>query len=316
MHDAPGQSGLGRSEIESQLERPACPLCGGDASKLVLEAQDDWNPEGPARGLKFEVRRCEICSACFTSPRFRMEAKSIPFLGAYPFYKRARSCEAPPTNKEMQAFISRADALESAHHDRGRVLDIGMGDGAFLKEMRKRGWSVSGIDNEPDVVAYARKQLMLQDSVTADVEADPLPQGPFDAVTMWGLLQLTYRPQAVLEKVRGVLAAEGVVGIGVSNFAGAGARLFGKHWNGLGLPRHLIHFEPDSLQRLLKQTGYEVAKMSYETPYWIAGASIQAAMPLPGLLGRICRRSLGAMLGLVGRSRIGDTMTVIARLSR
>jgi SAM-dependent methyltransferase len=245
-----------------------------------------------------------------------MEAKHIPFLGAYPFYQRARSCKAPPTEKEMQAFATRADTLERVHPNRGKLLDLGMGDGAFLMEMQRRGWSVSGIDNEPDVVTYARNQLRVEDCFAADVEADPLPQGPLDAVTMWGLLQLTYQPQALLEKVRGVLTTDGVVAIGVSNFASAGAQLFGKHWKGLGLPRHLIHFEPDSLQRLLEQSGYEMVDLSFETPYWIAGASIQAAMPLPGILGRICRRSLGAMLGLVGRSRVGDTMTAIARVSR
>jgi predicted TPR repeat methyltransferase len=195
------------------------------------------------------------------------------------------------------------------------LLDLGMGDGAFLMAMQSRGWSVSGVDNEPDVVAYARRQLKLEDCTAADAERDPLPQGPFDAVTMWGLLQLTYCPQAFLEKVRGVLAADGVVGIGVSNFGSAGARLFGRHWKGLGLPRHLIHFEPDSLQRLLERSGYEIVDLRFETPYWIAGASMQAMMPLPGLLGKVCRRSVAAMLGLMGRTRLGDTITAIARVS-
>jgi SAM-dependent methyltransferase len=192
------------------------------------------------------------------------------------------------------------------------VLDIGMGDGAFLASMRKQGWTVTGLDVEPSVVHYARTQLDLPDCQVADVEQDPLPQGAFDAITLWGMLQLSYHPQALLERIRPSLAPEGVLAIGLSNFVSAGATLFGTRWRGLGLPRHLVHHDPASLRSLVERSGYRVLEVSFETPAWIVNGSMDAALPVPGLLGRILRYSVRTALGGVGRSRWGDTLTLVA----
>ena len=300
--------------LGAQLETPPCPLCGGAAGALVVAARDDWNPQGPAQGLVFQVRRCRVCGGCFTSPRFREEAKHLPFQGDYPFYLRARSTRQAPDEAALAAFATRADRLQQAHPAPGRVLDLGMGDGAFLSLMRRRGWSVAGMDVEPDLVTFAQAHLDLAETWVGDAERDPLPEGPFDAVTLWGLLQLAYAPQALLEKIRAVLAPGGVVAIGVSNISGAGPRLFGPHWRGLGLPRHLVHYAPATLERLLDRAGFQVLSCAFATPYWMVAPSMQAALPLPGLLGKVSRRAAGALLGLLGRTSLGDTMTVVARV--
>jgi hypothetical protein len=189
-----------------------------------------------------------------------------------------------------------------------------MGDGVFLSLMKRKGWVVSGMDMEPDVVEYARANMDLQSCCAGDAERDPLPDGAFDAITLWGLLQLVYRPQSLLEKLRGSLVSGGVIGIGVSNFAGAGARLFGRHWRGLGLPRHLVHFEPDSLKRLVNGSGYEVLSLTFESPYWLIAESMRSVLPLPGILGGISRRSAAALLSAASTSSLGETMTVMARV--
>ncbi len=302
-------------EVRDALERPPCPLCGTGEGQALLTAQDDWNPHGPARGLLFEVRRCEACGACFTSPRFRFAARRMPFEGAYPFYQRARDANRTLSKAELRGFRARADAVERVKRGPGVLLDVGMGDGVFLKVMQDRGWTVAGIDAEPDVVAYAQQRFELQNVSAADLEVDPLPPGPFDAVTMWGVLQLIYDPQALLERMRAIVAPGGVVGIGVSNFASVGARLFRNHWKGLGLPRHLVHYEPESLNHLLGRAGFEIINIDYATPYWIAGASTHAVLPLPSVLGKISRRSAASILGLLGRTRYGDTMTALARVA-
>lgn len=309
------RAGHADTELRSQLEYPDCPLCGGQESRSLLVGRDDWNPQGPAKELRFHIQRCNCCGACFTSPRFRERWKHVPFQGDYPFYERARArgADRPLTACKMQPFVRRARILQQAHPGPGSVLDLGMGDGAFLAVMRARGWSVSGIDNEPDVVAYARKQVGAESCSCGDIEEDPLPGGPFDAVTMWGVLQLVYRPVSLLEKVRRVLKPGGVICIGVSNFAGAGPRLFRDHWRGLGLPRHLLHFEPQTLRRVVKQAGYGVQRISFETPNWIVEPSVRAMLPLPRLVGSIVRRCFSVTLGLIGWTRLGDTMVLVAR---
>jgi hypothetical protein len=302
-------------DVAAVLEPPPCPLCQAKPSHIAFEGGDDWVADGSARTLRFSVVRCDACGAHYTTPRFREAEKQLAFAGSYPFYQRARQ-DAAPTEAEMRAFNRRVRLVESVCRQPGNILDVGMGDGAFLAAMRQRGWQTTGIDSEPDVVAYARQRLGLVSCEVADAERDPLPEGPFDAVTMWGMLQLTYRPQQLLEKVGTVLSDNGIIAIGVSNIGSAGARLFGSHWRGLGLPRHLVHFNPDSLRRLVERAGYRNLVIAFETPYWITGPSVAAFLPLPGVLGGITRRCMHAMLSLCGRTRLGDTMILLARVDR
>jgi SAM-dependent methyltransferase len=228
---------------------------------------------------------------------------------------RARAAQESLDDEEAaRPFLSRAASLTNAHPAPGRLLDLGMGDGVFLALMQKKGWSISGMDTEPDVVEFARTRLKLESCSAGDAERDPLPSGHFNAITLWGLLQLLYRPQILLEKLRGSLVPGGVIGVGVSNFGSMGERIFGKHWKGLGVPRHLVHFEPDSLSRLVERSGYEVLSLSYELPYWLIAESMKSMMPLPGILGGISRRSAAALFATLQRSSLGETMTVMARV--
>lgn len=294
------------------LEYPACPLCGETKARLALDGEDDWIPDGASKGLRFAVMRCDRCSVCYTSPRFTEVAKHLAFTGAYPFYERARRADAPPSEAEMRAFNRRVWDVTRAHPVPGTILDIGMGDGAFLASMRLRGWQVAGIDVEPSVVAYAQSQLGILDCSVADVERDPLPVGPFEAITLWGMFQLAYRPQPLLEKLRNSLAPGGILAIGLSNFDSAGAKVFRSRWRGLGLPRHLVHYDAASLRGLLERSGYRVVGMTFETPGWIVNGSMQATTQLPGLLGKAARYSARTALGWLGRTHWGDTVSVVA----
>jgi SAM-dependent methyltransferase len=288
-------------------------LCGGDAGRVLVAAQDDWNPQGPAAGLTFQVRECRSCGGAFTSPRFREAFKQEAFLGDYPFYQRARNLREPLGEAELAAFLPRVRRLLGFHPGPGRILDLGMGDGGFPALMQRHGWGVCGVDFAPETVAFAREVLGLEGCVVGDVERDPLPPGPYDAVTLWGLLQLTYSPRKLLAKARAALAPGGLLGVGVSNIAGAGARLFGRHWRGLGLPRHLVHFSPATLRRLVEQEGFQVLALDFQTPEWIVAGSVRSALALPRVPDGLARRAAGLALRSLGRSRLGDTMILVAR---
>lgn len=291
------------------LERPACPLCGNTRAKPLVVARDTW-VEGHDT---YSVVRCEVCAHRYTTPRFKEACKHLAFEGDYPFYTRAREVRVGRRVDRAEArrpFEGRADRLRATTSQAGRVLDIGCGDGFFLDAMRVRGWSVVGTDVEADVVWHANEVLDIEASV-CDLERDPLPEGPFEAVTMWGVLQLLYRPQRALEQVRRLLTDDGILAIGVSNIDSTGARLFGPRWRGLGVPRHLSHFTPNTLERLLAWSGFEVVHVHHETPRWIVAHSADDA--LVGPASRLAKAALVPALGVAGRTRYGDTMEVYAR---
>lgn len=295
---------------DPNLERPACPLCGNTRAQDVVEARDTWM----SRRKRFRVVRCEVCAHRYTTPRYIREQKHLAFEGDYPFYTRARRAregrEAVDRVAARAPFEGRADRVREHVSQAGRVLDIGCGDGFFLDAMRARGWTVRGTDVESVVVWHARERLGIEATV-ADLEDDELPEGPFDAITMWGVLQLLYKPQEALERIAPLLAPGGVLAIGVSNIDSAGARVFRGSWRGLGLPRHLSHFTPGSLTRLLEWSGYELSSIHHETPRWIVAQSAEDALVPP--LSKIAKLGLRPALGVAGVTRWSDTIEVYAR---
>jgi hypothetical protein len=55
------------------------------------------------------------------------------------------------------------------------------------------------------------------------------------------------------------------VRIWLPNFGSAERRVFGRLWWLLDVPRHLTHFTPETLGRMLERTGFEVER---EVPQW------------------------------------------------
>ncbi|MCK6551099.1 class I SAM-dependent methyltransferase [Myxococcota bacterium] len=312
-------------EGETVLEKATCPICGGTRGRVELEGVDDWltaradASEAPSRAQRYAVVRCEICTARYTSPRLRREHKSLAFPEDYPFYVRAhaeregRHLDAKARAAAKSAFRGRADRLSKLHPRPGRLLDLGSGDGYFLELMRDRGWSVVGVDVADIVVWHAKERLGISTVHVLDAEVDPLPEGPFDAVTMWGVLQLAYRPQRLLEKVRDVLAPGGIAGVGVSNAKSVGAWVFGERWRGLGLPRHLVHFTPETLERLVRWTELDPVHTSFETPRWIVAGSIDNVLPKRLPTTKLVKLAAYGVGALAGRTRFGDTIELYAK---
>lgn len=304
------------------LERPTCPLCKNTRARPVVSGEDTWvkdRPPVPGAPKRYLVVRCEICGHRYTTPRYAFEHRKEAFEGAYPFYARARAAKGEDLSAlrakleaDRPPFMGRVEGLSSARPYPGRLLDVGCGDGVFMDLMRERGWAVQGLDISEDVVWHAKEVLGLECAV-ADVEQDDLPPGPFDAITMWGVLQLVYDPRALLDRLRDRLEPDGVIGIGVSNIRSTGARLFGGRWRGLGLPRHISHFTPETLARLLEWAGYEVVGRRFETPKWVIAGSVDDALPAPRPVRMAAKAGLYASGRAIGRTRWADTMEVYAK---
>jgi SAM-dependent methyltransferase len=100
----------------------------------------------------------------------------------------------------------------------GRLLDVGTGLGYFLRAAGAAGWSAVGIDADAAVVGYARARLGV-DARAGDLAAQRFPDGAFDLVTLWNVLDVVDAPRAVLAEARRVLAPGGRVFVRVPNVA-------------------------------------------------------------------------------------------------
>lgn len=137
---------------------------------------------------------------------------------------------------------------------RGRLLDLGCGDGAFLAAMRERGWEVLGVEPDPEAARLARERYGLE-VITGTLEVAALPTASVDAITLNHVIEHVPDPVALLEECGRVLQFGGKLVIATPNVESLGHRLLGASWPDLDPPRHLNLFSLRTLQASVEKAG-------------------------------------------------------------
>ena len=136
---------------------------------------------------------------------------------------------------------------------RGRLLDIGFGNGLFLSRTKAAGWNAVGVDTDLKVVERAEKDGL-------DVHAGGIesidPSEKFDVITMAHVIEHLHHPVEALRTCYQLLAPNGVLWIETPNITSLGHQLFGPDWRGIEPPRHLVLFNLNALSSALKDAGF------------------------------------------------------------
>ncbi|MEO1654399.1 MAG: methyltransferase domain-containing protein, partial [Bacteroidota bacterium] len=74
-------------------------------------------------------------------------------------------------------------------------------------------------------------------------------------ISLWHVLEHVHRLSETLQKLKRMLDSGGKLLIAVPNHQSWEAGLYREYWAGYDVPRHLYHFSPDTMQRLLEKNG-------------------------------------------------------------
>lgn len=288
-------TGAGKWPSEGLEPVARCPLCAGEQrSILYRELIDRVSFSAPGT---WTLYRCHGCGCGYLHPRPTQQSIGLAYSGYYTHEATSAPTEwwrAPPRGRERLAWALRAGYLNRRYGysfrpaiDAGRLilplfirtreradrwarhlrrpkpgatlLDVGCGDGWFLREMQTVGWSVSGLDPDPEAVAVARasglavREGMLEDGVFAD--------GHFDAITLNHVVEHLPDPVGTLSVCRRILKPGGLIWVSTPNLGSRGHALFGEDWRGLEPPRHLVLFTRAALVRALSDAGFDVVRL-------------------------------------------------------
>ena len=337
------------------LETTGCPLCGEHRSHTVLVASDLlYGCPG-----EFKLARCEACRHVFLNPRPTREcigqfypADYGPFRGAssvprplgrgqcgplpngrgttprsWPWLRRLvlwwiDSRATPIPKFEISDFKSQMPP---------RALELGCSHGAFLQQLRERGWDCVGIEPAAEVARLASERGLnvRVGSLESVVAADPqtMASKSFDAVFAWMVIEHLHDPTATLRCVRELLKPGGTLSLCVPNFGCWERRAFGRFWYALQLPTHLQHFTTASLSQLLEVSGFELVELIHQRnvnnlvgsvglwlrtkfPRWSLGERLIRWTDNPSAIGLCLLAPLARLLAIVRQS---GRLTVVAR---
>ncbi len=122
--------------------------------------------------------------------------------------------------------------------------------------------------------------------------------------------------------MRRIVKPTGLLFIGVPNVAGMMARVYGTYWWYLGAPVHPFGYNPDSLRRILSESGFEVERVNYNSTFAGFFGSLQLYLNRNnGKLGEdgwITQNRVLMVIGhwiarIIDLMRMGDCIEVIAR---
>jgi 2-polyprenyl-3-methyl-5-hydroxy-6-metoxy-1,4-benzoquinol methylase len=268
------------SESPAGYERIACPLCGGTREgEVVLRGRDHvLNEPG-----ELTIVRCPDCRLCHLNPRPPLARLGDFYPQTYHAHRVQRGdvvgdklsvrirklllqkLYARPERKPRGvagAFASVLLAMRGsdrlgaglAVRGSGKLLDFGCGYGKLLRRMSAAGWDVTGLDfSEQAVTAVRAAGIPAHQGTLPHASIAP---ASVDAVTMEHALEHVPDPLAVLRAARDVLKPGGVLLVHVPNFHAWEVERFGEDAIQIDLPRHLLHFEPATLTKMLESAGF------------------------------------------------------------
>lgn len=264
----------------------ACPVCASSARDVLHEGLTDL-VFGAAPGA-WTLKQCCGCRSAYLDPR---PTKATIGL-AYSRYYTHEEVDTARTSRIMhfaraalngyanvrygsrlphasrtggifvrlipplaQYFDAELRHLKAASPTSNRLLDVGSGNGRFMRFAQSVGWAATGV--EPDQRAVQTARSLGLDIRHGTLDLFESEREIYDLITVSHVIEHVHEPGRLLEQCFRLLKPGGELWLETPNIDAEGHRRFGRNWRGLEPPRHLVLFSQMSLTNLLTETGFE-----------------------------------------------------------
>jgi len=251
--------GLKPAPEDLKTESVDCFVCGCSEKHEIARAKD----YDAGYDIEWSVKQCDNCGFVYTDPRPTMDCMLKYF---YPddYVCYAQDALGPLSDATLRfkwhaGLVILKKELEKLlpNPNQARMLDVGCAHGRILKFFReKTSWEVEGV--EPiESVAQEAMQTGAKVHVSTLEEAE-LPDNHYDVVILSHLLEHVENPDVTVRELYRIIKPGGYLYTVMPDHDGDDRKALGSLWWGYHLPRHLYHFDYDSVCRLLEQRGLQV----------------------------------------------------------
>jgi len=241
--------------IQIKLEYVNCNLCGSDDAELLYEAIPLRHNYDKKYNNKFRVVKCRRCGLVYINPRPDSKSISSYYPESYEYHERRKISLLEKLYYKCHRF--------DLGNKKGRILDVGCGNGNYLLFLKNSGWDCYGTEMESPMVNYLNENLGLKvyKGELIDIE---LPKEYFDVITFWASLEHIPNSLKTIEKAKTLLKPDGKIIIWLQNINSFEARLFKGYWHHLEIPTHIHQFSPNTLSELMRKAGLKVEKVRFD----------------------------------------------------
>jgi len=259
-----------------------CPLCGSPDRKTIHEGLRDRLFGAPGEWV---LRRCGGCTLGYLDPRPDRATIGLAYshyVTHEPTAARAsgkrlrrairdgylthrygyRHLDGPRWGAALMRLLPSPLRKEWDHWARhlepsngARLLDVGCGNGRFLIDARSAGWHVTGVEPDPNAARVAQSEGI--DVVVGSFDDVDLPVEGFDVISANQVIEHVHDPHVFVERLYRWLRPGGRVWLGTPNLESPLHRRYGRNYVSLHPPQHLLMFNRNTLESLLRQHGFD-----------------------------------------------------------
>jgi|GEM_PF-494991 len=238
------------SGIMSIMNNTRCPIC------LTEVAKENYTETyiSPYNNQEYKRYECPNCDVHWWEPlKIIPEFYESEVFEAYTAFHEGIGLRLGQNHEAFFEYFPQ--------NIRGRLLDVGCGNGLFLKHAKQAGFEVWGIDFDRKSVEVARKALNTDTIYAMSLEEFyeyASKEGfKFDVITFFEVLEHQDKPREFLEMVKGLLKEGGYIAGSVPNRERLLAKEADwKYLNGDFPPHHFFRFSQQSLNFLFKLAGF------------------------------------------------------------
>lgn len=242
-----------------------CHNCGSASLQLAIgygelhRVSSDCRPSAPG-GQLARCPECDLVQAVIDE-QWQQEAREI--YRAYSIYHQSGGIEQPVFDATTGERRSRSEVMlprlqeAAALPPTGRLLDIGCGNGSFLRACSQglKGWTFCGSEFDTRHRAEVEDIPGVHKLYTGSLDEIP---GNFDVITLIHVLEHITGPTEFLKQVAPKLAPDGWLFIEVPDCSVNPFMLL--------VADHCSHFSPSSLSAVVRAAGFEIVRVG---PGWV-----------------------------------------------
>lgn len=262
-------------------DRATCPICKSSSSydfsgRNVLIKTD----------LKrYDYYKCDACGVYFLHPMLDAETLDDLYPESYvepddlrlskeinPIKRARLRLQHGYSHLQVSPIFALIAGLTAPfhQHDRsidfvpgGKLLDVGCGNGRYLRNMRSLGWQTEGVELNMQSAEFCRSTGLSVHN--GDLASAQFPAASFDVITVRHVIEHIPTPHQFMAELTRILMPGGCLVVETPNFSSLGWALFGTKWYATGIPYHLMLFSQGNLALLASQHGLVSTRQELET---------------------------------------------------
>jgi len=234
-----------------------CPVCGNVINKSFFQCKDF-----SVSGEMFDICGCPQCLFATTIPQ--PQPSEIGKYYATEEYVSHSDTKKGIVNKLYHQIRKRNTQRKLAHVNNcakqaGNLLDMGCGTGYFLSVCKQSGWNVEGV--EVSDIARSKAEERIGQKLHTSLDALLTEEKRFDVITLWHVFEHLYDINASFLQLKKLLKPQGVLVLALPNPASFDAQHYQQFWAAYDAPRHLSHFQPETIKMLAQKHGMNVSSV-------------------------------------------------------